>query len=273
MRFILLPVLFVVNFTYSSGQGVITKQLPEVSIKDSAVILTITYNKLKYISIHAQYRPLQTYAYEQTQVSNGQLKDSSVEYILSSKNRPTSAIDFNEMRSERFCNPRLQHLLQYSFAIGETIEHPKTLERIAKNWNKYQKSIQPTKSSDLTIKLTHSKGDTISVILDSITFNIKKIETTFRTRSRGHVKNLNSNQEVNAHRIISASFSYEGSQVFIENITRLIQAEFYDSETDRVYPHHLTAKLELCKCDKTLKSLQELKSIRRHIPCSAYLLN
>lgn len=273
MRLIFFSVLFVVNSTYALGQDLITKQLPEVSIKDSAAILTITYNKLKFISIQSQFRSLQTYAYKQVQVSNGQLKDSSLEYILSTKNRPTSAKDFNEVSSERFCNPTLQHQIQYSFAIGETIEHAKTFKQIAKNWNKYQKSIEPAERSDITINLANSKGDTISVILDSITFNIKKIVTIYRTRSRGQLKNLNSNHEAKAHRTISASFSYEGNQVFIENITRLIQAEFYDPETDRIYPHNLNAKLELCHCDESLKSLQELKSIRRYIPCTSLLLN
>lgn len=273
MNFILFTVFLAITCSYSSGQDLITKQLPEILIKDSAAILTITHNKLNYISSQTQYRSLQTYVYEQIQVCNGQLKDSSVEQILSSKNRPTSAKDFNEISSRRFCNPKLQHLLQYSFLIKATIDQPKKLKRIAKNWNKYQKSVHPTQSSDITIILTKTKGDSISIILDPRTFNIKQINTYSRTRQNGYIKKLNSNQEIKAHHIVTTSFSYESNEVLIDSVTWIIQTEFYNKDTDRFYPHNLTAKLQLCQCGKLPKFPQQLKSIRSYIPCSAYLLN
>lgn len=241
-------------------------------IKDSAAILTITYNKLKHVSSHAQYVPNQLYSYTQIQHCDGQLKDSSTAQIISSANQPTSAKDFKAVSNRRFCNPKLKHLMQYIFFIEASLDQPKITQRIVKNWKKYQKSVLPTQGSDITIYLTKPKGDTISIILDSTTFSIKQITNTYSTRMRGYVKKLNSNQETTNHTILTTSFSYASNKVHIDSISRIIHTEFFNKETETFYPHELVAKLRSHPHDKLPALPQDLMPIRSYLPCSAYFL-
>lgn len=241
-------------------------------IKDSAAILTITYNKLKHISSHAQYVPNQLYSYTQIQICDGQLKDSSTTQIISLENQPTSAKDFNAISNRRFCNPKLKHLMQYVFLIEASLDQPKITQRIVKNWKKYQKLLLPAQGSDITLCLTKPKGDTISIILDSTTFNIKQITNTYSTRMRGYLKKLNSNQESTDHNILTTSFSYKGKEVHIDSISWIIHTELFNKETETFYPHELVANLRSHPHYKLPTLPQDLKSIRTYLPCSAYFL-
>lgn len=257
---------------FSSGQDLVKNNLPEIKITGSAEIFTITYNKLKFISTNIQYLPNQIYFYEQIQMCNGKLKDSSTAQIISLEKKPTNSKDFKVINSQRYCNSALRHIIQYNFQINKSIDRPKITQRATQKWNKYTKSSGTTQNGNIIVLLLNSKGDTISIMLDSLTFNVTQITYTYNTHLHGRVKKLNSNQDAKAKHQVTVYFKHVDNIVYVASVLNRINTEVFDQNTNKFYPFLLMSKLQEVTNDDVQDLPENLRSLISYLPCNAYFL-